>query len=160
VRHISLLRGFIMGIFPDLHRAEDILQETFLTVSRKAEEFSMDTDFVAWARAVAWRKAMEDYRREKRAARLLDQEVLETVAEAAPEAEASFDLRRRALAECLEKIAPKARTIMNLRYREGMPPPEIAEAVSWTVGAVHVALARARRFLRECARTMLAGAEG
>jgi RNA polymerase sigma-70 factor (ECF subfamily) len=160
VRNISLIRGFIMGIFPDLHQAEDILQETFLTVSHKAEDFRMDSDFVAWARAIAWRKAMENYRREKKTAGLLGQEALEAVAEAAPEVEVSLEPYRKVLAECLKKVAPKARTMLNLRYREGMRPPEIADAVSWTVGAVHVALARARKFLRECVKTKLAGAEG
>ena len=150
VRNISLLRGFIMGI----------LQEAFLTVSHKAKDFDLNTDFVAWARAIAWRKAMEHYRREKKAVGLLGQEVLEAVADAAPEAEVSFDSHRKVLAECLEKVAPKARTILNLRYCEGLRPPQIAESVSWTVGAVHVALARARKFLRECAKTTLAGAEG
>ena len=39
LRHAGLLRGFILGLLPDHNRAEDVFQEVFLTISRKAAEF-------------------------------------------------------------------------------------------------------------------------
>ena len=56
----------------------------------------------------------------------------------------------RALEECKDGLAPKARRVIALRYEESHRPPEIAERLGWTVNAVNVALARARKALREC----------
>ena len=38
----------------------------------------------------------------------------------------------------------------------GLLPPQIAARLSWTVDAVHVALARVRKFLRECVQRKVA----
>ena len=37
--HIDLVRGFIRALVRDRHLADDVLQETFLTVARKAADF-------------------------------------------------------------------------------------------------------------------------
>ena len=44
------------------NRAEDVLQEVFLTLTQKAAEFQPGTDFVAWARAIARIKVLQRYR--------------------------------------------------------------------------------------------------
>jgi len=52
LRHASGLRGFIAGLTPDFDAIEDILHETFLTATAKANEFAPGSDFPAWARAI------------------------------------------------------------------------------------------------------------
>jgi RNA polymerase sigma-70 factor, ECF subfamily len=39
VRHVATIRGFIEAFVPDFHRADDVLQECFLTVAAKADSF-------------------------------------------------------------------------------------------------------------------------
>jgi RNA polymerase sigma-70 factor, ECF subfamily len=56
----------------------------------------------------------------------------------------------RHLSTCVGGLAPKARQAIELRYMQAHRPPEIARLMGWTVDAVHVALARARVFLRDC----------
>src|SRR6185295_17761076 len=96
VAHTSLLKGFILGLLPDHNRAEDVLQEVFLTLTQKADEFTPGTDFTAWARAVA----------------------LDALVAAAPAMDESRNSRRQALVKCLEDVAPTARKILDLRYDE------------------------------------------
>jgi RNA polymerase sigma-70 factor (ECF subfamily) len=156
LRHASLLRGFIAGLVPDFDAAEDVLHETFLTATAKAGEFASGSDFPAWARAIARLKALEHLREHRAAAPSLSPRTLELLADSAPEDTAAWAGRREALARCLREVAPQARRILELRYVEGLRPPEIAARVSWQVGAVHVALSRARRFLRDCAGRRLA----
>jgi RNA polymerase sigma-70 factor (ECF subfamily) len=92
---------------------------------------------------------------------LLDPEALEAVAAVAGEEDDAWAPKREALEQCLKRLAPRAREILELRYSdEHLPPPEIASRLSWTVGAVHVALSRARKFLQECTRRRLAPREG
>ena len=62
------------------------------------------------------------------------------------------------LAKCVEELAPKAREAVELRYQQAHRPPEIASRLGWTVESVHVALSRARIFLRECVTQRMAAA--
>jgi RNA polymerase sigma-70 factor (ECF subfamily) len=161
LRHAGVLRGFILGLLPDHNRAEDVFQELFLTVTRKAREFTPGSNFLAWARTIARLKVLEAYRSARGGPALLDPDALEAVIAAASDADDDWDYRREALEQCLKQLAPRAREILELRYSdEFLPPPEIAARVSWSVGAVHVALSRARKFLQECTRRRLAPREG
>jgi RNA polymerase sigma-70 factor (ECF subfamily) len=161
LRHAGLLRGFILGLLPDHHVAEDVFQELFLTVTRKAGEFQPGSNFLAWARTIARLKVLECCRARKAGPQLLDPAALEAVAAVADEMDDTWASHRAALAHCLEQLAPRARQILELRYSEEfLAPPEIAARVSWSVGAVHVALSRARKFLHDCAQRRLAMQEG
>ncbi|HTL52199.1 MAG TPA: sigma-70 family RNA polymerase sigma factor [Planctomycetota bacterium] len=159
LRHSSLLRGFILGLLPNFDAADEVLQEVFLTVTNKAADFKLGTDFLAWARAIARMKVLEQCRKMKSPILTLGPEALEAVVATAPELDDTWELRRKALAGCMEQIAPRARELIELRYTSQLLPPEIAARLSWSVGAVHVALARARKFLRECAQRRLALSE-
>ncbi len=157
LRHAGVLRGFILGLMADRGRAEDVFQETFLTLTRKATEFTPGSNFLAWARSVARLKVLEACRAIRGSASLLGQDALEALIEAAPEVEDEWEERREALARCLEQLAPRAREIIDLRYSDDhLAPPAIAGRIRWTVNAVNVALSRARKFLQECTRRRLA----
>jgi RNA polymerase sigma-70 factor (ECF subfamily) len=160
LHHADVLEGFILAIHPDFSVSKDLVHEVFLTLSSKAAEFRPGSDFLAWARAVARLKVLEHLRRRKCVPRPLGPDVLEAVIADAAEAEESWADRRQALADCLRQLAPRAREILELRYSGAtLSPREIAGRVSWTSGAVRVALARARRFLQECTERRLAGQE-
>lgn len=156
LRHAGPLKGFILGLVPDLNAAEDVFQEVFLTATAKAAEFREGTDFAAWTRAIARFKALELYRSGGRTSPL-DLKILEQLAEAAPApVPEDWSRRRAALDDCLQRVAPKSREIVDLRYTQGLLPPEIAQRIAWSVSAVHVALSRVRKALRECAERRLA----
>lgn len=160
LRHADVLEGFILALLPDFSASKDVLHEVFLTATAKAAEFRPGSDFPAWARAIARLKVLEHVRRRRGGARLLGPEALEAVAASAPETGDSWALRREALAACLERVAPRARQILEMRYSDALlSPGEIAARISWSGGAVRVALARARKFLLDCARRRLAGQE-
>jgi RNA polymerase sigma-70 factor (ECF subfamily) len=160
LRHAGLLRGFIIGLLPDHNRAEDVFQEVFLTVTRKAHEFRSGSNFLAWVRSIARLKVLEQCRSAQGGPHLLAPEALDAVIAVADEGDDHWSERREALARCLDQLAPRAREILELRYSEEfLPPPEIAARLSWSVNAVHVALSRARKFLQECTRRRLAAEE-
>ncbi len=161
LQHSAALRGFIFGLLGDRAAANDVFQEVFLTVTRKADQYRPRDSFLAWARGVARMKVLEHHRKCRRQPRLFDGDLLESMAEAAGEADDVWEGRREALADCIRRLAPRARQILELRYADTpVAPPEIARRLSWTVNAVHVALARSRKFLQECTRRRLAGEGG
>jgi RNA polymerase sigma-70 factor, ECF subfamily len=148
VKHQLGLRAFILSLEPNFTDAEDLLQEVFLVVTRKANEFEEGTNFFAWGCTIARYKLMELLRRRARS-QSLSEEVIEALC--ASEPEHHFDDSRLAILRgCLEQLAPKARQMMYLRYYGEHSPAQIARLVSWTPNAVRVALSRGRTVLQEC----------
>lgn len=160
LQHADLLRGFVRGLLPQEDLAEDLFQDLFMTLTAKAADFQLGSNFLAWARTIARVKVLEQYRRLKRSVPLLSAEVLELLADDVAVADAYNSTRCEALRQCLQEVAPRAREIVALRYADPpLTPRQIAYQVSWTPNAVRVALARTRKFLFECVERRLA-AEG
>ena len=67
VRHENSIRAYVRALQPSLADADDVMQETFLTVSRKASSFDPGTNFVGWACGIARLKVLENFRQKKRA---------------------------------------------------------------------------------------------
>ena len=55
VRHENSIRAFVRSLQPSLSDADDVMQETFLTISRKASSFEPGTNFLA---CLQWRKEL------------------------------------------------------------------------------------------------------
>jgi len=155
VKHQLSVRAFILSIEPNFTDAEDLLQEVFLVVTRKAGDFREGTNFFAWACAIARYKLLEAMRRRARS-QDLSEEVIEALCAVQP-VEYFDEVRMKAVQQCLEQLAPKARQMMYLRYFGEHSPAEIARLVSWTPNAVRVALSRARSVLHDCVDRRLGG---
>jgi RNA polymerase sigma-70 factor (ECF subfamily) len=148
------LLAFILSLHPGLAEAEDILQETFLVISRKADTFAVGSNFLAWACTIARFKVLEFRRRQNQHAARISDAAIESLCAELPE-DGFFDSRLGALRDCLHKLAPRAREMIWLRYQGAREPEEIAQQVQWTPGAVRVALTRARGALRACVELKL-----
>lgn len=159
VQHSAHVRGFIVALMPDLSAVDDVVQETFLTVSRKADVYDPQRDFLAWACGVARYKVMEARRRAARQWRPLSDEVLEALAASEPPPD-DADARLPLLAECINRLAPTSRRIVELCYQQAHKPAEIARRLNWTPESVYVALSRARVAIRSCVeRTIVAAGD-
>ena len=147
VRHQGIVKAFILSLQPGFADAEDVLQETFLVVTRRAADFREGTNFVAWACSIARFKLMEA--RRKVSAPAISEEAIAAVCEDAPD-EGFFQERLPVLRECLRRLAPRAREMVWLRYHGELGLQEIAGRLAWKEPAVRVALSKARVFLRAC----------
>ena len=156
VRNEGAIRAFVRALQPSLPDADDVLQETFLTVSRKADSFEPGTNFVAWACGIARLKVLENFRALKRA-NVLSEAAIIALAEEAPEARILSD-REEALGRCLERLAPRSRDLIWRRYSGRQDSDTMADGLGMTSTAVRVALSKARTFLRDCVSTELSKA--
>ncbi len=154
VQHQAQLRSFVQSLVPDFSAADDLLQECFLTVSQKAEDFSLDSNFPAWVRSIARFKVLALHRDRARSPLMLSEEVLESLILSAPAAESeSSGAENQALEtlrHCLSKLAPAAREIIQMRYFSQWGPTEISQIRECSQNAVNVTLARTREALRRC----------
>jgi RNA polymerase sigma-70 factor (ECF subfamily) len=158
VQHTSAIRGFVHALAVDFARVDDVVQETFLTVTRKASDFRPGTNFMAWVCTIARLKSLEVARSDARGPKPLSEETLDALVADRPEdLDDPIDERLwPALAACLNRLAPQARRAVELRYMQGIAPGEIAKRLGWGPPSVYVALSRARNQLRQCVEKRLA----
>lgn len=153
--HEAQLLGFLCAIVPGYQDAEDLFQQTILTMWQKFADFEPGTSFVGWGCQVARFKAM-NYLRTKRLPSL-DSDVLELLAVAQQNEEPEGRLaRRRALASCLEKLREADRQIVQSAYSDGASVKELANQLGRSAGGVSNSLARIRAALYECIRVTVA----
>ncbi|MEZ5301436.1 MAG: sigma-70 family RNA polymerase sigma factor [Verrucomicrobiales bacterium] len=153
VRHEPAIRAFVRALQPSLADADDVMQETFLTVTRKAAAFELGTNFVGWACGIARLKVLENLRTQKRAT-VLSEAAIIALTEDAPEPEITND-RERILENCVQRLPPKLRDLLWRRYSSRQSSEEMAVAAGMTPTAVRVALTKARGFLRDCVASEL-----
>jgi RNA polymerase sigma-70 factor (ECF subfamily) len=151
VRHQSKVRSVALALTGDFAAAEDVVQEAFLTVTAKAGDFVPDTNFLAWACAIARLKVLERRRSDRR----LSPEVIESLTAALPQEELA-EHRLTPLLECIDALPPKSRELVRLRYFSEHGPGEIAELLDRSVAGVNAALVKIRESLRECVGRKLA----
>ena len=157
VEHQPAVRALVLALWPDFNTANDIVQETFLTVTRKAANFQIGTDFAAWVATIARFKIKEARQRVKRNYEVLSPEIIDALCACQPP-EDGREPELAALGECMGRLAPKAREIVVMRYDHAHSLAEIGTRIGWTAGAVHVALSRARALLKNCINHKLASA--
>lgn len=156
VRHQQAVLGYVLSIEPILADAQDIVQEVFLTVSKKAATWTAGTNFLPWVCTVARYETLTFQRSRARRVARLDEDVIELLHANGAMDEQDFQRKTAALKDCLAQLAPRAREMVLLRYHGAQMPEQIAPTVGWTVNAVRVALTRARDFLRGCMEQQLA----
>ena len=154
--HRAMLLGYIASIVRDSDLAEDVFQNVSLVVLNKAHQLRNDDAFPQWARRIARLEALSARRSHLRSPELLDQSMLELVEDEWSASDADPTEWRVALRECVEKLSPKARKLIELRYLEGLSAGDVAERVNSSLNTVYVALTRTYRHLARCVESRLA----
>ncbi|MEO7318137.1 MAG: sigma-70 family RNA polymerase sigma factor [Chthoniobacteraceae bacterium] len=151
VRHSAALRGFVSSLMSQFGAVDDVLHDTFLTITAKAAGFELGTNFLAWAKAIARFKVLHARRAHWREMNGISDEAIEALCASEPEAEAApLERQLAALAGCIEALPRQTRRAVELRYQQAHSVPEAAQRLGWTVGSLYVILFRARAMLREC----------
>ena len=151
----SSLYTYIYSLLPDSNMAEDLLQETNTTLWQKASDFEPGTSFLAWSCQVAYFKVLSQRRKLARDRHLFDDQLVDYLAEIQASRLDKLDGRRDALRQCLQKLPPDHRDLVEKRYRAGGSVQGIAENSGRTPGVVSQTLYRIRTELLDCIRTSL-----
>ena len=162
-RHEQRVFALAMRMLRQEHDAEDVTQQTFLSVIEHLDHFRGDASFSTWLLRIASHAALKVIRKRKG----LDTVSLDAATEpsatteAIPHPEYIADWRqspeklvqqnevRRLLDEALERLDEKHRLVFLLRDVEGLSVRETAEALELSEANVKVRLLRARLQLRE-----------
>lgn len=151
----SAVFGYIMSLCHDHARSQDILQETNLTLWRKAEDFEAGTNFTAWACRTAYFHVLNHRRKQSREQLVFDEDVLDYLAERQEERALDSHDRITALRGCLKKLPEDQRQLVERRYEPGASVQAIAENDGKSEGAISQALYRIRTALQQCVEKQL-----
>ncbi len=133
--------------------AEEVLQETFLEVWRRAREFDPNRGGVeTWVTTIARTRAIDRRRALGTVARIADDVAQQpppaSASPVSPMEAASLGQDRARVAAAMRELSPEQRTVVELAYFEGLSQREIAERTGDPLGTVKT---RARLALEKLA---------
>jgi RNA polymerase sigma factor (sigma-70 family) len=149
LERVGEVRRFVTATMPEPELSDEIIQEVFVAITTKADHYDPEQSFSHWLAPFVRQKMVEVGKRAESGAQPFADEVLEVLS-ATWSATVASPVRRQFLEECVGKLAPQARKIVELRYRKAMKPGEIATLIGWTRNSVNVAMSRSRAAIREC----------
>lgn len=148
--HEMAIRAYVRRLVPSRADADDVMQEVAVVLWEKFATFRENGDFRAWAFGIT-RYEVLSWRRDKGRDRLvLDDDVLERLAEETAQEEPRLQLQRQALEGCLAKMNAGQRDLLMLAYEEGVSIQTVAQQSGRTVAGFYQWLHRVRRLLLEC----------
>lgn len=152
------LYAYILTLLPHRADADDVLQDVSMVMWDKFDDGQPPDDFTAWGCRIAYFKVLDFFKKARRCKVRFSQALLERVAETAAEQAGTLQLdeRREALADCLAKLSPRDRDLLNRRFAEGASTQSAAAEVGRSVDAVYKALAKIRQALFDCVTRTLA----
>jgi RNA polymerase sigma-70 factor (ECF subfamily) len=132
--------------------AEVVMNEVFLEAWRKADRFEGRSSVSTWLMAIAHNRAVSRLRKRSEAA--LDEGAMEELAdcEDTPEVTVQKQSKAQAMRECLEKLSPDHRAIIDLVYYHDKSVAEAAEIVGIPENTVKTRMFHARKNLSELMR--------
>jgi RNA polymerase sigma-70 factor (ECF subfamily) len=145
-RALPVVYGYLFDRCRDRATAEDLTSETFLAAARTVRGRPDDEVTVPWLVGVARHKLVDHWRRVARTER-----VLVEVAADNPTIDEPWDAHVDGLraTEVLEVLGAHHRAALTLRYVDGLPVREVADALGRTEHATEALLVRARRAFRQ-----------
>ena len=126
------------SLVPESELVDDVVQETFVAVTARADAYDVKQSFSAWLFTVARDKIRELSGKATAEARPLADEVLDVLIASRGDAKPSSE-RLQLVEDCIAALAPQARRIVELRYQNAMKPRQVAAAIGWTAASVRVA---------------------
>lgn len=156
--HQSMIRAFIISLMPGAPGVEDVIQETNRILWLKRSDFTIGSNFRAWAMTICRYQSMTHLRRLRQQNWVtLSEDLAENLAD-----EMEDDLepqteehRRRALQSCMAKLRPADRELLIERYWKKTRLQDFSVVTGRSVSALRVTLFRLRATLKRCIQNQL-----
>jgi len=159
MRHERQIFAYIYTLVHNRHDAEDILQETCLTIYDKFNEFEKGTDFLSWAMRIAWWKVRAARQKFARSKVVFNEELLEVLSTTAIQMAGEINPMQEALGNCLAKLNERDRQFILTRYERESGVERAAELTGRSIQAAYKALMRLKQLLHDCVKNELSKEE-
>ncbi|MEX2186490.1 MAG: sigma-70 family RNA polymerase sigma factor [Pirellulales bacterium] len=153
--HEPAVRAYARRLVPMRTDADDVMQEVAVVLWDKFDEFREGGDFKAWACGIARFKALAWMRDKGRDRLVLDNDVVDLIADQSLAGEPQLERQRLALEACLKKITPAERELIARAYQPDAKIREVAATSGRSVGGFYQWLYRMRQILLDCVKREL-----
>ena len=163
-RHLDAVHAYLLRIGPGARHAEDLAQETFLRVWRRASTYEPGRVRVTtWLHTIAHNLCIDSFRRQRLpAAGTIDAEAMTAEADESsdPVDQASAAELTRTVEQSIAALPDNQRSALLLCQVQGFSNAQAAHILGVNVRALESLLARARRTLREALAAAHSGSAG
>lgn len=153
--HRRGIYGHILSLVPNRNDADDVHQETCVTLWQKHDQYQPGTDFRAWACRIAYYKVLKLRERQVKSPRLFSPDVMEQIDEESIVMSDALDRRSEALANCREKLPARDQELLGRYYKEGATTRRVASHLRWSTDKLYRAIRRIHDVLYDCVNQAL-----
>ena len=140
----GVLFGICLKYSPNRTEAEDNLQDAFITIFKRMEQFEGKGSFEGWMKRVTVNTVLQKYRKQ-RTFEIVDEGQIEDEAEVEIESE---DIPLDFLLKIVQELPDRYRLVFSMYVMDGYQHKEIAEMLGISDGTSKSNLARARMILK------------
>ncbi len=145
-RYASKFLGICMRYAKDRQEAEDTLQEAFLKIFERIDQYTFSGAFEGWMRRIIVNTAISNYRKNLKHYNHFDVDEIKEYEEDVNTADLEFTMEE--MLRVIQSLSPGYRTIFNLYAIEGYSHKEIAEMLGIDVATSKSQYSRARKVIQ------------
>lgn len=150
VAHQQQIFRYVFALLPHTADAQEVLQSTCVALWHKSAAIDLDRPFLPLAYQFALFEVRKHREKHRRRPDLLDDSALEVIAAERSSADDLFELRRRALDDCVANLPPEDRELVANHYERQLTMPEIARRSGRNIHTLYKSIQRIRRQLIMC----------
>lgn len=154
--HEPELRAFVRACLPRAVEVDEVMQDASLAAWRKFSTLTDHAQFPRWACWIARYEILMARRRHARDRLVLDEDIVEKLAEEGTEEMSVRHRQLDALDDCIAKLPCERRKVALAAYAPETSTKELAAQLGRTEGSLYQLLARIRQELLRCVQHTLA----
>ena len=154
-QHGRAIYGHIHGLVPHVSDADEVFQETCVTLWQKFHQYRPETDFRAWANRIAYYNVLKLRDRQVHSPRLFSPHFLDLISDEMIVMSDLLDAHTEALLLCRDKLNQRDRNLLDRFHREGATASDVARQVGRNPRYVYRAIQRIYGILMDCIRQAL-----
>lgn len=159
LQHEESLRVFVRSLLFNREEEREVMQEIAAVLWRKFDPALDDAAFVRWAFGVARMEVLAFRRDRARDRHRFGDDITELLAATVEQRSATLERERQALDQCLAKLPPDQRTLVQAAYAPGARIDALAVQLNRTAMSLYKTLHRIRLALLDCTHQTLAREE-
>jgi RNA polymerase sigma-70 factor (ECF subfamily) len=143
-RYSSILFSICLRYSPNRTEAEDSLQDSFLTIFKKVDQFKGKGSFEGWIKRITVNTVLQKYRKKSMFSIAREEQVVDEIEVEIEDEEIPLDF----LLKIIQELPDRYRLVFTMYVMDDYPHKEIAKMLGITDGTSKSNLARARIILK------------
>ena len=157
LRNQDKIYRYIASYLPKRSEADDVFQQTSLILWKKRDLYDWNQDFLRWSFGIARNELRSYFRASSKNGHVrLSDELMSILSEERISHADELELRKQALAYCMDKLTTDHRTLLDGYYESKSTIRDFAESIGSTPAAIYKRLSRIRTSLMTCIKRRIA----